>query len=435
MFQQFQAIVRNTFVESIRQPIFLVMIGVGLIALVLNLNLSAFTLDDDNKFLLDMGLATIFLCGLLIAAFVATSVLTREIANRTVLTVVSKPVGRPLFIFGKYVGVSTAIFVATTILSCAFLLTLRHSVMQTARDEIDLPVVLYGVGALVLSVGIGMWCNYFYGWVFTSTTVGALFPLSIAAYVLVLFTSPEWQIQFFVVDFQFQVLLALFAMMLALLIMSAVAIAASTRLGQVMTIFVCILVFVLGLMSNHVFGRQAYDADVLAQITEVSTEYDPDGDFSDDDDTYNIRVNRSTRLDDGSPIIISADPLGLSPIWAGGGSGLFGRGGGGGGADTTVEVRDVEGLSATLVKVGDGEMARQPREEDYILAGPPTMSLQFRALWAIPPNLQYLILIDPLTQGHAIPFSYLGQIILYSALYTLAVLALAVILFQTREVG
>lgn len=426
MFQQLQAIVRNTFVESIRQPIFLVMIVVGMLGLVLNLNLSAFTLDDDNKFLLDMGMATIFLCVLLIAAFVATSVLTREIANRTVLTVVSKPVGRPLFILGKYFGVAGAITVATVILSSAFLLTLRHSVMQTARDEFDWPVILFGVGALLLSVGIGTWCNFFYGWVFTSTTVGALLPLSVISYILVLFTGREWEIQAFGADFDGQVLIALSAMLLALYVMTAVAIAASTRLGQVMTIFVCILVFVLGLMSNHIFGERAFKSELLAQITEVNREYDLEGDFADDQDTYNIRVDRANRLSNGKPVVIAADPLGLSPI-----SGSIG----GGGDDARVEIRNLSGLSASLVRVGDGAMNRPPRAEDYILEGPPTMSVAHRVLWALPPNLQYLILVDPLTQGHPIPLSYIVRAALYSFLYTAATLSMAVILFQTREVG
>ena len=39
-------------------------------------------------------------------AFVATAELSREIENKTVLTVVSKPVGRTTVIMGKYLGVS-----------------------------------------------------------------------------------------------------------------------------------------------------------------------------------------------------------------------------------------------------------------------------------------------------------------------------------------
>ena len=59
------AIARNAFLESIRQPIFAVLLIVGILAMVLNVNLAAFTLEDDNKLLIDLGLSTLFLAGLL----------------------------------------------------------------------------------------------------------------------------------------------------------------------------------------------------------------------------------------------------------------------------------------------------------------------------------------------------------------------------------
>ena len=73
------ALARNAFIESIRQPVQAVLICVGLLALVLNVNLAGYTLEDDNKLLVDLGLSTLFLLGLLMAAFTATSVLAKEI--------------------------------------------------------------------------------------------------------------------------------------------------------------------------------------------------------------------------------------------------------------------------------------------------------------------------------------------------------------------
>ena len=78
-------IARNAFLESIRQPIHAVLVCVGLLALLLNVNIAAYTLEDDNKLLIDLGLSTLFLAGLLLAAFTATSVLSREIENKTCL--------------------------------------------------------------------------------------------------------------------------------------------------------------------------------------------------------------------------------------------------------------------------------------------------------------------------------------------------------------
>ena len=54
------ALARNAFVESIRQPVHAVLICVGLLALVLNVNVAGYTMEDDNKLLIDLGLSTLF---------------------------------------------------------------------------------------------------------------------------------------------------------------------------------------------------------------------------------------------------------------------------------------------------------------------------------------------------------------------------------------
>ena len=92
MFQQLLAITRNTFFESIRQPIMLVVLVAATVLIVLSNPLSAFTMDENQRMLVDIGLATVFLAGAVLAAFIATNVLGREIENKTALTVISKPV-------------------------------------------------------------------------------------------------------------------------------------------------------------------------------------------------------------------------------------------------------------------------------------------------------------------------------------------------------
>ena len=50
-----------------------------MLLLMLSNPLSAFTMDDDQRMLLDKGLATVFTIGILNASFVASNVLGREI--------------------------------------------------------------------------------------------------------------------------------------------------------------------------------------------------------------------------------------------------------------------------------------------------------------------------------------------------------------------
>lgn len=274
--QQLLTIARNTFTESIRQPIFAVVMLAATLFLVLNPSLAAYTLEDDNKLLTDMGFSTLFLAGLALAAFTATSVLSAEIEHKTVLTVISKPVSRWLFVLGKFIGVSGALAVAYWTLSLVFLLSLRHRVMQTASDPIDWPVWTFGMIALVGALSWAVLGNYLYRRVFTSNFVVAAAILTTIGYFCVLMIGKGWMFQpigtEFVVDESqlFQVIVGLVMIFEALLILCALAIACSTRFGQVMTLATCVVFFLFGLISDYLLGRfsgQNAFADVLYRVS------------------------------------------------------------------------------------------------------------------------------------------------------------------------
>ena len=67
------AIAANTLLEAVRQPIYGVILMVTAGLLMLNVALAGFTLEDDNKLLQDLGLSTLLLSGLFLAAFSATA--------------------------------------------------------------------------------------------------------------------------------------------------------------------------------------------------------------------------------------------------------------------------------------------------------------------------------------------------------------------------
>ena len=104
MFKQILTIARNTFFESIRQPIVLVLILAATLLLLLASPLSAFTMDNDQRMLIDIGLATVFMIGMLLSIFVASTVLGQEIRNKTTLTIVSKRLGGHNSSLGSFSG-------------------------------------------------------------------------------------------------------------------------------------------------------------------------------------------------------------------------------------------------------------------------------------------------------------------------------------------
>ncbi len=257
-------IAANSFTETIRQPIYLVILGVTAFLMIMNVGLAAFTLDDDDVLLMDLGLSTLLLSGMFLAAFSAAGVLSREIENKTALTVVSKPVGRMTFLGGKYLGLLGALVVAFYLTFLMFTLAQRHAVLQTSADPWDLPVIYFGFGGVLLVLAVAAFCNYFYDMEFSSTTVALAVPVLTAAVFLTGAFNEKFEVQtYWNGMIHGQVIAAAFLVLCGVLLLAAVALAASTRLGQIATLLSCAVVLVLGLISDYAFGRHA-DQSIVA---------------------------------------------------------------------------------------------------------------------------------------------------------------------------
>jgi len=258
------AISRTTFFQTIRQPIYFVLILVTFALLVVNLPLSGWTVSSDaattdQKLMESVGLSTLMVTGLLIAAFSAAAALGREIEDKTALTVVSKPVTRATFVAGKFLGVAGAVVLAYYICSLAFLMTVRHGVMPTVTDPYDWPVIVLGCSALAAAMILAMVGNLLYNWTFTSAVVWASAILMSIAMGVIAFVGKGWTIVSFAHDIPGQLLMAMTLMLMAVLVFAAVAVAASTRLGQVMTLLVCFGVFIVGSMYRTLFGPETQE--------------------------------------------------------------------------------------------------------------------------------------------------------------------------------
>jgi len=262
MARQLLTIAKNTFTESIRQPIFLVLLLVGCGTIAVSPSFTAYSMEHggDNKMLIDLGLGAILLFHAFLIPLTITTVLNNELESKTVLTVVSKPVAKPIFIIGKFLGIALAIALSFLIMSVTLMLAVRHGVMQTARHEFDGPVLLFGLGGALIAVIVAAWGNYFYRKVFNSTLVVSLLVAGIIALGLVMVISKQWTLQSPLAEFpesasRFgQLGLGLVMLFQAIVVLTAVAVACATRLKPVMTLLVCLGIYALGLVSNSLDG-------------------------------------------------------------------------------------------------------------------------------------------------------------------------------------
>lgn len=450
MLLQIITIARATFIESIRQPVLFVLVTLSGFFQVFNTWNTGFSMGQtessqvgaDNKLLFDIGLATVFVCGTLLAAFIATAVMSREIENKTVLTIVSKPVARASLVLGKYAGVAAAIIIAVLLMLIFLMMGIRHGVMSTAADELDGPVIVFSLAALVLAVGIGGWCNYFYGMNFPQTAVLLMVPFFLVAYAGVLLVGKEWKIQPITKDLKDQVLVGCAALGMAILVLTAVATAASTRLGQVMTIVTCVGVLVLALMSNYFLGRHVFNNQSIGVVQRVDHDDISKPDFTNDGELHTITLQKTPNrpVQPGTPFYFSPSPSGfpmltrhdLPQV-----TGNLSESATFNGLPPGIVVTKAQGsvLAVRAVGPAGAGLVRPPSEGDYAFTTPTRVRPVALAAWGAVPNMQFFWLLDAISQNRPVPASYLGTLVAYAGCQIGAFLSLAVALFQKRDVG
>ena len=111
------AIAVNTYREAIRDKILYVLLFFSGVTILCSKALGYISVGQDMKIITDISLASISLFGALIAIFVGTNLVYKEIDKRTIYTILSRPIYRYEFILGKYLGLAMLIATVTTIMA------------------------------------------------------------------------------------------------------------------------------------------------------------------------------------------------------------------------------------------------------------------------------------------------------------------------------
>jgi ABC-type transport system involved in multi-copper enzyme maturation permease subunit len=101
-------ITRYTFLEAVLQPIYSLLVTFGAAVLFIFGMLPFFTLGEDTNMFKSVSLDVILLLVLLATLFATSKSIYEEIEDRTMLTLMSKPVQRWQVMLGKYFGIVLA---------------------------------------------------------------------------------------------------------------------------------------------------------------------------------------------------------------------------------------------------------------------------------------------------------------------------------------
>ena len=119
-------IARNTFRENIRDKVLYNLILFALIMILSSIVIGQLSLGNEVKIILDLGLASISIFGMLIAVFLGISLVYKELDKRTVYALLAKPIHRYEFILGKYLGLLYTLLVNVAIMTAGLELALLY---------------------------------------------------------------------------------------------------------------------------------------------------------------------------------------------------------------------------------------------------------------------------------------------------------------------
>jgi ABC-type transport system involved in multi-copper enzyme maturation permease subunit len=128
------AVALSTAKSEIAQPLFAIIMALGIFLLIVFIFVPYFTLTSDIKMLKDSGLSLILILCIIQAVWAASTSVADEVEGKTALTVLSKPVSRRDFILGKFAGIGWAVGLMIVMLGLVLLVTVAYKPIYDGRE-------------------------------------------------------------------------------------------------------------------------------------------------------------------------------------------------------------------------------------------------------------------------------------------------------------
>lgn len=124
------AIAANTWKQFVRDRIFYLVLIAAFFMLGFSYFLATLTITESRKILLDFGFGAVSLAGGLMGIFLGIVAVAKEIELKTIYTIISKPVSRPGYLAGKFLGCFAVLAVGHILLG----LTIRFILMAGSEQ-------------------------------------------------------------------------------------------------------------------------------------------------------------------------------------------------------------------------------------------------------------------------------------------------------------
>ncbi|MCB9707954.1 MAG: ABC transporter permease [Myxococcales bacterium] len=144
------AIALNTFREAVRDRVLYGLLGFASAVLLFSLALAELSLNQQQRVVRDIGIASISLFSVLVAIFLGSSLLYKEIERKTLYIILPKPIARYEFLLGKYLGISLTAGVFVAIMGAIQLWVMSIQAGVPAWVSFGMPIFVVGVLLLAM---------------------------------------------------------------------------------------------------------------------------------------------------------------------------------------------------------------------------------------------------------------------------------------------
>lgn len=181
--KQITTIALNTFRESVRDKVLYNLIVFVFILFAASLYIGELSINQERKALIDLSLSIMLLFGYLIAVFIGTGLVYKEIDKRTIYSILSKPIHRHEFVFGKFLGLALTLLVNCSVMAVGILMALAYSQRRIDAGMLYiLPTAFLLYLELLLATALALLFSSF-----TTPSLAVFF--SIVVYVISNFTA------------------------------------------------------------------------------------------------------------------------------------------------------------------------------------------------------------------------------------------------------
>jgi ABC-2 type transport system permease protein len=135
------AIAGNTFRDLVRQKVFYFMVVFALILIGTSLGLVALSFKGQLATVMDVSLGAMQVFSMLLAVLATAMLIPKDMEDRTLYTILAKPVARFEYLLGKLAGVGLVLLVAMALMTAFFCATLAFwQAREMERIANELPV-------------------------------------------------------------------------------------------------------------------------------------------------------------------------------------------------------------------------------------------------------------------------------------------------------